>query len=64
MPYFIFFYFTGNCVLLDGTGDLNHFRCKDKFNEGCPTKPYNDDEIYKCKKPIHISVNDYAETLS
>lgn len=38
----------GHCVRLEGTGDLNHYRCEDKFQRGCPTEPYTDEEIYKC----------------
>lgn len=37
----------GNCVRLEGTGDLNHYRCVESFVSGCPTEPYTDDEIYK-----------------
>nr|XP_034315551.1 uncharacterized protein LOC117685339 [Crassostrea gigas] len=44
----------GNCLLLDGTGDLNHYRCEDKFIEGCPTKPFNDDEIYRYPACLRI----------
>lgn len=40
-------YLTGNCVRLEGTGDLNHFRCAERFKSGCPTEPYTDEEIYK-----------------
>lgn len=40
-------YLTGNCVRLEGTGDLNHFKCAERFKSGCPTKPYTDEEIYK-----------------
>lgn len=39
---------TGNCVQLDGTGDLNHYSCKENFINGCPTMPYSDDIIYEC----------------
>lgn len=39
---------TGNCLRLEGTGDLNHLRCVERFVSGCPTEPYADDEIYKC----------------
>lgn len=42
-------YLTGNCVRLDGTGDLNHYSCVDRFTSGCPTKPYQDDRIFECK---------------
>lgn len=35
-----------NCVLLEGTGDLNHFSCVEKFNSSCPSEPYYDEEIY------------------
>lgn len=40
---------TGNCVRLEGTGDLNHYSCVDRFTSGCPTEPYQDDKIFKCK---------------
>lgn len=40
-------YGQGNCVKLEGTGDLNHHRCKETFITGCPQTPYYDDEIYK-----------------
>lgn len=39
---------TGNCLRLEGTGDLNHYNCAERFVSGCPTEPYTDDEIYKC----------------
>lgn len=39
---------TGNCLKLDGTGNLNHYNCEERFVSGCPTEPYTDDEIYKC----------------
>lgn len=32
--------------LKTGTGDLNHYRCVERFTSGCPTTPYTDDEIY------------------
>lgn len=45
----------GNCVRLEGTGDLNHFRCEERFKSGCPTEPYIDEEIYK--NPACLSIN-------
>lgn len=45
----------GNCLRLDGTGDLNHFRCAEKFKSGCPTNPYTDEEIYK--NPACLLIN-------
>lgn len=39
---------TGNCLKLDGTGNLNHYNCEERFVSGCPTEPYTDDEIFKC----------------
>lgn len=45
----------GNCVRLEGTGDLNHFRCAERFKSGCPTEPYTDEEIYK--NPACLSIN-------
>lgn len=41
-------YFTGNCVLLEGTGDLDHYSCEEKFNSSCPSEPYYDEDIFKC----------------
>lgn len=41
---------TGFCILLEGTGDLNHFSCVERFNSSCPDMPYLDDEVYKSKK--------------
>lgn len=40
---------TGNCVILEGTGDLDHYSCVEKFNSSCPLEFYNDEEIYKCE---------------
>lgn len=45
----------GNCVRLEGTGDLNHFRCAERFKSGCPTKPYTDEELYK--NPACLLIN-------
>lgn len=42
-------YLIDNCVLLEGTGDLNHFSCVEKFNSSCPSEPYYDEEIYICE---------------
>lgn len=42
-------FLTGNCVVLEGEGDLDHYRCVEKFNRSCPSTPYYDEEIYKCK---------------
>lgn len=36
-----------NCIKLEGSGYLNHYKCVDNFTSGCPTKPYTDDEIYE-----------------
>lgn len=44
-----FDYLTDNCLKLEGSGYLNHYKCVDKFISGCPTVPYTDEEIYKCK---------------
>lgn len=41
-------YFTGNCVLLEGTGDLDHYSCVEKFNSSCPSEYYYDEDIFKC----------------
>lgn len=46
----------GHCVRLEGTGDLNHYRCEDKFQRGCPTEPYTDEEIYKYPACLEINV--------
>nr|XP_034322048.1 uncharacterized protein LOC109619131 isoform X2 [Crassostrea gigas] len=40
-------YGKGNCVVLEGEGDLDHYRCVEKFNRSCPSTPYYDEEIYK-----------------
>lgn len=44
-----------NCIKLDGTGYLNHYKCADKFISGCPTMPYTDEDIYDY--PACISIN-------
>lgn len=44
-----------NCIKLDGTGYLNHYKCADKFISGCPTMPYTDEDIYD--NPACISIN-------
>lgn len=46
----------GYCVRLEGTGDLNHYRCEDKFQRGCPTEPYTDEEIYKYPACLEINI--------
>lgn len=43
-------YLTDNCLLLEGTGDLDHYNCVEKFNSSCPSEPYYDEEIYKCRR--------------
>lgn len=43
------FFLSDNCIKLDGTGYLNHYKCADKFISGCPTMPYIDEEIYDRK---------------
>nr|XP_022299693.1 uncharacterized protein LOC111108236 [Crassostrea virginica] len=47
-------YLQGNCIRLDGTGDLNNFNCSN-FISGCPAEPYTDDEIYKYPACLNIS---------
>ncbi|XP_048741997.2 ankyrin-1-like isoform X3 [Ostrea edulis] len=44
-----------NCVRLEGTGDLNHYRCSNTFLYGCPDKPYYDNEIYT--NPACLTIN-------
>lgn len=50
--------FTGNCILLEGTGDLNHYNCLEKFNSSCPSEPYYDEEIYKCGLSLLLKKSD------
>lgn len=53
---------TGNCIRLDGTGDLNHYSCVKSFTSGCPTTPYTDDEIYTCKSTFAFkNINNNVE---
>lgn len=40
---------TDNCVRLEGTGDLNHYNCLERFITGCPNTSYTDDNIYESK---------------
>lgn len=47
-------YQEGNCVILEGTGDLDHYSCVDKFNSSCPLEFYNDEEIYKYPACLEI----------
>nr|XP_034327319.1 uncharacterized protein LOC105331374 isoform X2 [Crassostrea gigas] len=47
-------YGEGNCVVLEGTGDLDHYRCVEKFNRSCPSTPYYDEEIYKYPACLEI----------
>lgn len=44
-----------NCIKLEGTGYLNHYKCVDKFTSGCPTTPYIDEEIFNY--PACLSIN-------
>ena len=46
---YFFKFFEGNCLRLEGTGDLNHYSCTE-FDTGCPDEPYTDEEIYKCTR--------------
>lgn len=47
-------YQEGNCVILEGTGDLDHYSCVEKFNSSCPLEFYNDEEIYKYPACLEI----------
>lgn len=47
-------YAQGNCVLLEGTGDLDHYKCVEKFNSSCPSEYYYDEEIYKYPACLEI----------
>lgn len=38
----------GNCLKLDGIGNLNYYNCEERFVSGCLMELYIDDEIYKC----------------
>lgn len=42
------YFMVGNCVWLEGMGDLNYYSCKDKFICGCFIFFFIDEEIYKC----------------
>lgn len=44
----------GNCVLLEGTGDLDHYSCVEKFNSSCPSEPYYDVDIFKYPACLEI----------
>lgn len=44
-----------NCLKLEDSGFLNHYKCVDKFTRGCPTTPYYDEEIYTY--PACLSIN-------
>lgn len=39
-----------NCVRLEGTGDVNHYNCLERFITGCPNTSYTDDNIYESKR--------------
>ncbi|XP_065942121.1 uncharacterized protein [Magallana gigas] len=47
-------YEKGNCVVLEGEGDFDHYRCVEKFNRSCPSTPYYDEEIYKYPACLEI----------
>uniref|UniRef100_A0A8W8NYB5 COR domain-containing protein n=1 Tax=Magallana gigas TaxID=29159 RepID=A0A8W8NYB5_MAGGI len=47
-------YGKGFCVLLEGTGDLNHYSCVEKFNSSCPSEPYYDEDIFKYPACLEI----------
>lgn len=47
-------YQEGNCVILEGTGDLDHYSCVEKFNSSCPLEFYSDEEIYKYPACLEI----------
>lgn len=44
-----------NCLRLEGTGDLNHYRCRNRFISGCPTMPYTDERLFKY--PACLDIN-------
>lgn len=44
-----------NCVRLEGTGDLNHYNCLERFITGCPNTSYTDDNIYE--NPACLDIN-------
>lgn len=48
----------GNCLRLEGSGDLNHYRCVDSFKTGCPTEPYFDEDIHRYPACLDINVDD------
>lgn len=47
-------YEKGNCVLLEGTGDLDHYSCVEKFNSSCPSEYYYDEDIFKYPACLEI----------
>lgn len=51
-------YLTGNCVILEGAGDLDHYSCVEKFNSSCPLEHYFDEEVYKCEWSLLKKFND------
>lgn len=46
---FLLIFLIGNCLKLDGIGDMNYYKCVNKFISGCLMVFYIDEEIYKCK---------------
>lgn len=53
---------TGNCVILEGTGDLDHYSCVEKFNSSCPLEFYSDEEIYKCEWRLLYEYKEYSSS--
>ncbi|XP_061186867.1 uncharacterized protein LOC133194994 [Saccostrea echinata] len=50
----------GNCVRLEGTGDLNHYNCEERFLYGCPNVSYIDEEIYNYPACLMINQKDHC----
>lgn len=51
------FFGPDNCVKLEGTGDLDHYNCKERFNSSCPKTSYYDEDIYKSPACLTINVD-------
>lgn len=51
----IYCYFTDNCLVLRGDGNLNEYDCR-HFLSGCPSVDYNSNKLHKCTYLINVFI--------
>lgn len=48
-------YFTDNCLVLRGDGNLNEYDCI-HFLSGCPSVDYNSNKLHKCTYLFNVFI--------